>query len=141
MSKHGLWTVIVPDKNIIKKSEDFTPENPGVAKIEDDAFWSQSKFNNISVIQFTDDNVDNDQVEYTDTSPNGSYDESVLGNFRTEFINRFDTQHLIDIQNLWDNDNQTVEDPAATETDGFREETPEEKIARLGPRPTSYTSA
>jgi len=130
MAKHGFWTVIIPDKNIIKKTEDFSPENPGVAKIEEDAFWSQSKFNNISAIQFTDDNLDNDQVEYVDTSPNGSYDESVFGNFRTEFINRFDAQHLINIQNAWDGNNTTVEDPAATDTDGVRQETIEEKITR-----------
>jgi hypothetical protein len=139
MAKHGTWTVIVVDKKIIKKTEDFSVENPCAEKINDDAFWNQSKFSNISAIQFTDDNVDNDQVEYTDTSPNGSYDSNVLGDFRTEFINRFDAAHLATLQSGWDNNNHVVEDPNAE--NGFRDETEAEKIARLGARPASYTSA
>ena len=139
MSKHGLWTVIVPDKKITKKTEDFSVENPCPEFIDDDAFWSQSKFNNISVIQFTDDGVDNDQVEYVDDTPNGAYDSSVLGNFRTEFINRFDTAHLATIQAIWD-DSERPEN-RDSEGNALPEETAEEKIARLGPRPTSYTSA
>lgn len=139
MAKHGTWTVIVVDKKIIKKTEDFSVENPCAEKINDDAFWNQSKFSNISAIQFTDDNVDNDQVEYTDTSPNGSYDSNVLGDFRTEFINRFDAAHLATLQSNWDNNNHVVDDPNAE--NGVRDETEAEKIARLGARPASYTSA
>lgn len=139
MAKHGLWTVIIPSKKITKKTEDFSIDNPCPEVIDDNAFWSQSKFNGINVIQFTDDNIDNDQVEYTDDRPNGSYDEAVLGNFRTEFINRFDAAHLISIQKAWD-DNQR---PEMTDENNqpLPAETEEEKIARLGPRPTSYTSA
>jgi len=138
MSKHGLWTVIVPSKKITKKTEDFSIENPCPETINDDAFWNQSKFNNVNVIQFTDDNIDNDQVEYTDDRSNGSYDEAVFGNFRTEFINRFDAAHLISIQEQWDvNERPEMRD---SENNALPAETEAEKIARLGPRPTSYTS-
>lgn len=139
MAKHGTWTVIMTDKKILKKTEDFSIENPCAETIDDDSFWNQSKFSNIAAIQFTDDDIDNDQVEYTDTSPNGSYDSNVLGNFRTEFIDRFDAAHLATLQSDWDNNEQVVEDPAGSGT--FRDETNAEKVARLGARPTSYTSA
>tara|TARA_R110000822_G_scaffold91429_1_gene210762 strand:+ start:1936 stop:2358 length:423 start_codon:yes stop_codon:yes gene_type:complete len=140
MSKHGLWTVIIEDKTVIKKTGDFSVSSVKALKIEDDSFWSQSKFSNIHAIQFSDDGVDNDQVEYKDNSPNSSYDENILGNFRTEFINRFDTQYLADLQSVWDNNNDfDVADESAE--GGFRQETEAEKIVRLGARPTSYTSA
>ena len=140
MSKHGTWTVIPEDKQVLKKTEDFSSSNPGVVYIDDDSFWSQSKFDNIHAIQFTDDDVDNDQVEYKTNEPNGVYDANVLGDFRTEFINRFDAQHLINLQTAWDENNDyDVEDASAE--GGFRQETEAEKIARIGARPTSYTSA
>lgn len=140
MSKHGMWTVVPVDKQILKKTEDFSFANPGVVYIEDDSFWSQAKFDNIHAIQFTDDDVDNDQVEYKTNEPNGAYDAGVLGDFRTEFINRFDAQHLINLKAAWDDNNDyDVADESAE--GGVRQETEAEKIARIGARPTSYTSA
>jgi len=147
MSKHGLWTVIIEDKIVMKKTEDFSVSSPKAVKVEDDSFWSQSKFNNIHAIQFSDDGVDNDQVEYKDNSQNSSYDENILGSFRTEFIDRFDAAYLAQSQAIWDNiDPNTgqsypfeIEDPEGS--GNFRDETSDEKIVRLGARPTSYTSA
>jgi hypothetical protein len=126
MAKHGSWTVIFEDKMVIKKTGEFGITNGRGYNIDDDAFWSQSKFDNIHAIQFTDDNVDNDQVEYKDDSQNGSYDSNVLGNFN-EFITRWDTAHLAALQSEWDEDN-------------VEGETEAEKITRLGARPTSYSS-
>ena len=139
MSKHGLWTVIIPSKKITKKNSDFSIENPCPEVIDDENFWNQAKFNNVNVIQYTDDNVDNDQVEYNDGSPNGPYNEAVFGNFRTEFITRFDAAHLISLQNQWDNNERP--EMRDENNEPLPEETEEEKIARIGPRPTSYTSA
>lgn len=126
MAKHGSWTVIFEDKMVIKKTGEFNTTNGRGYSIDDDTFWSQSKFDNIHAIQFTDDNVDNDQVEYKDDSANGSYDSNVLGNFN-EFITRWDTAHLAALQAEWDEDN-------------VEGETEAEKITRLGARPTSYSS-
>ena len=147
MSKHGLWTVIIDDKTVIKKTEEFSISLVKALKIDNDSFWSQSKFNNIHAIQFSDDGVDNDQVEYKDNSPNSSYDENILGNFRTEFIDRFDAAYLAESQAIWDDINSNtgqpnifqIEDPEGS--GNFRDETSDEKIVRLGARPTSYTSA
>ena len=134
MSKHGLWTVIMEDKIIIKKIEEFSVSSVKALKIEDDSFWSQSKFNNIHAIQFSDDGVDNDQVEYKDNSPNSSYDENILGNFRTEFISKWDSVYLTELQNNWDSDDKDANG------DILVDETVEAKTIRLGARPTSYTS-
>ena len=106
--KHGNWTVIFPDKRIIKKTDDFNVETGRGYVIDDDTFWNQSKFSNLHAIQFTDDNTDNDQVEYSDTSPNGSYDANVLGNF-SQFIEKFDVAHLAQIQAEWDQENWLLE--------------------------------
>jgi hypothetical protein len=138
MSKHGLWTIIIEDKTIIKKTGDFSTSNPGAHKIEGhDSFWNDSKWSNIHAIQFTDDGVDNDQVEYKDNSENGSYDASVLGDFRTNFIDKFDAAHLAQLQADWDNNTEGN----TIDSDGNPvEETEADKITRLGARPTSYTS-
>jgi hypothetical protein len=139
--KHGNWTVVFPDKRIIKKTDDFNIETGRGYVIDDDAFWNQSKFSNLNAIQFTDDNTDNDQVEYSDTSPNGSYDANVLGNF-SQFIEKFDVAHLAQIQAEWDADVLTVDNENFGEEGelALREETTAEQITRKGPRPTSYSS-
>ena len=139
--KHGNWTVIFPDKRIIKKTDDFNVESGRGYVIDDDAFWNQSKFSNLHAIQFTDDNTDNDQVEYSNTSPNGSYDANVLGNF-SQFIEKFDVAHLAQIQAEWDADVFTVDNENFGEEGelALREETTAEQITRKGPRPTSYSS-
>ena len=45
-----------------------------------------------------------------------------------DFITRWDSAHLTQLQSDWDNDNVV-------------EETAEQKINRLGAKPTSYTSS
>tara|TARA_R110000751_G_scaffold17046_3_gene53145 strand:+ start:90 stop:494 length:405 start_codon:yes stop_codon:yes gene_type:complete len=133
MSKHGTWTVIVEDKTIIKKTQEYTPTSPAAYIIDNDSFWSQSKFNTVHAIQFTDDSLDNDQVEYAGSDPNGSYDSSTLGDFRQEFISKWDAAHLAQLQNTWDSNNTASNGDILDETD-------EEKTVRLGARPSSYTS-
>tara|TARA_B110000285_G_C15067586_1_gene586045 strand:+ start:1118 stop:1525 length:408 start_codon:yes stop_codon:yes gene_type:complete len=135
MSKHGLWTVIINDQTVIKKTEEFSISLVKALKIDNDSFWSQSKFNNIHAIQFSDDGVDNDQVEYKDNSPNSSYDENILGNFRTEFISKWDSVYLTELQYNWDSNDKD------TNGEILVDETVEAKTIRLGARPTSYTSA
>jgi hypothetical protein len=134
MAKHGTWTVIIEDKTIIKKTQEYSPTNVGAYVINNDSFWSQTKFNDIHAIQFTDDNLDNDQVEYKDNRPNGLYDSSVLGDFRNEFISKWDAAHLAKLQYVWDNN---VNDANG---DILVDETIEAKTIRLGARPSSYTS-
>jgi|TARA_B100000085_G_scaffold75846_2_gene68117 hypothetical protein len=142
MAKHGLWTVIFEDKMVIKKCEDFSPTNPCGHEIDDDAFWNDAKWNNYHAIQFTDDNTDNDQVEFSDDTSNGEYDQATVGDFRTNFINRFDAAHLAHLQAEWDDNNEgTTTTNEETGEATYTPETEAEKIARLGARPTSYTSA
>lgn len=138
MAKHGLWTVIIEDKMIIKKTGDFSISNPKAHQIEgQDSFWNDPKWSNIHAIQYTDDGVDNDQVEYKDDSQNGIYDSAVLGDFRTQFIDKFDAAHLAQLQEDWDNNT----DGNTIDADGNEVvESEADKIARLGARPTSYTS-
>ena len=118
MASKGNWTVVFEDKGIQKGT--------GIQyKINDDTFWNQSKFSNIWAIQYGAANP-SDEVEYRDETPHSSYADANLGDFQ-EFINRWDSAHLAQLQSDWDNDN----------VDG---ETEAEKIARLGARPTSYSS-
>jgi len=145
MAKHGNWTVVFPDKLIIKRTQEFNLQNAKGLKIEDESFWNQNKFKDINVIQFTDDNLDNDQVEYIDSRPNGSYDSNILGDF-SQFITRWDSAYLKVLQENWDNSNyvpgakQYDTDPVTGEMIKIKESI-EDKTARLGPRPTSYTSS
>ena len=145
MAKHGTWTVVVIDKIIIKRTGEFDVQTARGFKIEDDSFWNQPKFKDISVIQFTDDNLDNDQVEYTDSRPNVTYDENILGNF-SQFIERWDAEYLKYLQGQWDFSNY-VPGPKQYDTDPVTgemiqiKESIQDKTARLGPRPTSYTSS
>lgn len=137
MSKHGSWTVIFDDQRVIKKTGEFGIQNGVGYNCGGTDFWLQPKFSNLHAIQFTDDNTDNDQVEFKDNSPNGAYDASVYGNF-SQFIELWDAAHLSNLQETWDEDNIQIEDPVGSET--YRDETSEEKIARLGARPTTYSS-
>jgi hypothetical protein len=120
--KLGNWTVVFEDKKIQKNTQNGTEKQ----YIQNDSFWNQSKFSNIWAIQYTGIETDTDQVEYRDNTPNSSYDSSILGNFQ-DFIDEFDKQHLLTLQNNWDNNN-------------LENETSDEKITRLGARPTTYSS-
>ena len=127
MTTNANWTIVFEDKTIIKNNG----AEAGIGyRINDDAFWGQSKFSNIWAIQYATSNV-NDQVEYRDDTPHSSYDVSVLGDI-SEFSNRWDTAHLLQLQTTWDEDNRYDENGVS--------ETEAEKIARLGARPTSYSS-
>jgi hypothetical protein len=122
MATNSNWTVVFDDKLIIKQKGD--QEGTGYI-ISDDAFWSQSKFSNIWAIQhgaF----VSTDEVEYRDNTPHSTYADANLGDFN-DFINKWDSAHLSKLQFNWDNNN-------------VEGETPEQKITRLGARPTSYSS-
>jgi hypothetical protein len=123
MATNANWTVVFEDKTIIKQSGgEGTPY-----VINDDSFWGQSKFSNIWAIQHGTSST-SDEVEYKDDSPHSAYDEAVLGPIQ-DFINKWDEAHLAKLQSDWDDNNVT--DP---------QETAEQKINRIGTRPTSYSS-
>ena len=123
MATNADWSVIFDDKTIVKQ----TGDNATVYYVinDDDEFWNQSKFLNIWAIQYGTSNP-NDEVEHRDTTPHCSFADANLGNFQ-DFIDRWDSAHLITLQTEWDNNN-------------IEGETSEEKIVRLGARPVSYSS-
>ncbi len=123
MATNSNWTVVFDDKLIIKQKGDAA--GTGYV-INDDAFWSQSKFANIWAIQHGA-SVSTDEVEHRDNTPHSAYSTNDLGSF-DEFINRWDPVHLITLQSNWDNNNNV------------EGETEAQKITRLGARPTSYSS-
>ena len=125
MASRGKWTVIFEDKKIIKNYDEGASEGISFKILDDDAFWNDTKFDNIWAIQYGT-SVSSDEVEYRDTTPHSTYAAANLGAI-SQFSNKWDAAYLTQLQNDWDND-------------GVLNETPEEKIARLGARPTSYTS-
>ena len=130
MATNANWTVVFEDKTVIKNYAEGASEGVGYI-IDDDTFWSQSKFSNIWAIQHGT-SVSTDQVEYRDETPHSDYDSSVLGDI-SQFSDKWDNAHLIQLQYDWDNNNAGDEEGNLTETEA-------EKIARLGARPTSYSS-
>ena len=91
--------------------------------IDDNSLWSDSKWNDINAIQFIDDGNDhNDCVEMIPGTfgRNKTWAEAALGDFRSQFIDKWDVAHLAQLQADWDAD-----------------ERPE---SEKGSRPTSYTS-
>lgn len=133
LTKHGTWTVLFGSQTIVKRTGEFdTATALGYTGIGGTDFWAQQKFSGLHAIQFTDDNTDNDQVEFSDDRPNGVYDASVYGDFQ-QFIDLWDARHLMELQEAWDNNNKT-------DSNGDIIETEAEKIERLGARPTTYSS-
>ena len=130
MATRANWTIIFDDKKIIKNYAEGASQGIGY-DINDDAFWNDSKFSNIWAIQYGTTPA-SDEVEYRDETPHSSYVESNLGDI-SQFINRWDSSHLAQLQADWDSDNLVDENGGSTKTEA-------EKIARLGSRPTSYTS-
>jgi hypothetical protein len=124
MATNANWTIIFDDRTVIKNFAEGASEGMGY-KVGDDAFWNDSKFSNIWAIQYGTP-VTSDEVEYRDETPHSSYADANIGDI-SQFSNKWDSAHLIKLQADWDN--QTLEN-----------ETEAEKIARLGARPTSYTS-
>ena len=131
--QNSTWTIIFEDKKIVKSSGDMASTPTGYKILDDDAFWNQSKFSNIWAIQHGT-SVTSDEVEYRDATPHSSFADANIGDI-SQFSNKWDTKYLAKIQTDWDNnilydsDNNVVS------------ETNEEKITRLGARPTSYTSS
>ena len=124
MASKGNWTVVFEDKCIIKNFAEGASEGIGY-KIDDDTFWNQSKFSNIWAIQYGTTNS-SDEVEYRDETSHTSFADANLGDI-SDFISKWDSAHLSQLQSNWDNDN-------------IENETESEKILRLGSRPTSYSS-
>tara|TARA_R100000908_G_scaffold19310_1_gene7490 strand:+ start:42 stop:404 length:363 start_codon:yes stop_codon:yes gene_type:complete len=120
MATNATWTVVMEDKKIIKQND-----NSRDYVIDDDAFWSQSKFSNIWAIQYGTANP-SDTVEYRDETPHSTWEDANLGDF-SDFTTRWDAAHLTQLQSDWDNDN-------------VEGETSDDKVARLGARPSSYSS-
>ena len=127
MATSATWTVIFDDKKVIKQSGDAA----GPYEIVDNDFWGLAKWNNIWAIQYGTSNP-SDTVEYRDSTPHSTWEDANLGDFQ-DFITRWDSAHLAQLQSDWDNDNLVDENGDSTETES-------EKIARLGARPTSYSS-
>ena len=134
MATNADWTVVFEDKIIIKQSGGTST----AYEINDDSFWNDSKWSNVWAIQYKDDNHDyNDSVEYRDDTPHATWTASNLGNFRDQFVDKWDAIHLTNLQAVWDQDNEGTRDADGNVTST---ETEAEKIARLGARPTSYSS-
>ena len=121
MTTNANWTVILEDKCIIKNHAEGASEGIGYT-ISDDSFWSDSKFSNIWAIQHGTSPSTN-EVEYRDNSQNTTYADANLGDI-SQFSSRWDAVHLSELKADWDDNN-------------VADETADEKIARLGARPTS----
>ena len=127
MATNANWTVVFDDKIIIKNYSEGANEGVG-HKINNDSFWNDSKWSNIWAIQYVSGNEDHsDSVEYRDNTAHTSWTAANLGDFKTQFIDKWDAAHLSKLQSNWDEDN-------------VESETESEKITRLGARPTSYSS-
>lgn len=144
--KRGKWTIVVPDKRIIKQYDEGLVSGIGHV-IESDIFWSNNLAPNIRAIQYTGLINDTDSVEYND----GTHNSSFSGDIKI-FADEWDKKHLQYLQSIWDNDNIFKNPPDPNEPIEVRREkinagiywTPEtevEKINRLGPRPQNYTSS
>jgi len=136
MAARGNWTIVFDDKTIIKNHAEGADEGIGY-KINDDAFWNDSKFSNIWAIQHGN-SVTSDEVEYRDETPHSSFSDAGLGDI-SQFVTKWDAAHLAQLQSDWDEDVIKTFD-----TDGVTVLTTEseaDQIARKGARPTSYSSS
>ena len=125
MATNATWTVVFDDKKIVKQAGDAAGAYYKLVDASHDSFWNDPKFSNIWAIQYGTDDT-NEEVEYRDTTPHTSHAAASLGDFN-DFITQWDAAHLAGLQDFWDNDN-------------VEGETAEEKIARIGERPTAYAS-
>ena len=124
MATNANWTVVFEDKCIIKNYAEGASEGIGYV-ISDDSFWSDSKFSNILAIQYGT-STPSDEVEYRDGTQHTTYADANLGDI-SQFSSKWDAAHLAQLQSDWDNDN-------------VEGETSDDKVARLGASPTSYSS-
>ena len=134
MATNANWTIVFEDKTVIKNHAEGASEGVGYI-ISDDSFWGQDKFSNIWAIQYGT-SITSDEVEYRDTTPHSSFADANIGDI-SQFSNKWDSAHLAQLQTDWDNNNGDTYDDSGNVT---HTETEEEKIARLGARPTSYSS-
>ena len=124
MATNANWTIVFDDKCVIKSYAEGASKGVGYV-ISDDSFWSDSKWSNIWAIQYGT-STTSDEVEYRDGTQHTSYADANLGDI-SQFSSRWDSVHLAQLQSDWDNNN-------------IENETADDKIARLGARPTSYSS-
>jgi|TARA_R100001510_G_C7468386_1_gene85762 hypothetical protein len=124
MAAQGNWTVIFEDRCVIKNFAEGANKGIGYI-IDDESFWSDSKFSNIWAIQYGT-STPTDEVEYRDETQHTTYADANLGDIN-QFSSRWDAVHLSQLQANWD-------------SDSIDDETEAEKIARIGERPTSYSS-
>jgi len=122
MATNATWTVVFEDKLVIKQSGDAAGTGYNIV---DNDFWGLAKWDNVWAIQYGTSNP-SDTVEYRDGTPHSTWEDANLGDF-SDFTSRWDSAHLAQLQSNWDNDNE-------------EDETEADKIARLGSRPTSYSS-
>jgi hypothetical protein len=125
--KIGKWSIIVQDKRIVKQ---YGEEATLGFIVENNSFWQNNVSSNIKAIQYTGDNLDKEQVEYNDGSPHSHFTGDIK-----KFADEWDKAYLLKLQNDWDND--TLYSPDISKS---KAETEEEKITRIGSRPTSYVS-
>ena len=117
MATNATWTVVFDDKMVIKNHAEGADEGLGYVIVDND-FWGLAKWNNIWAIQYGTANP-SDTVEYRDSTPHSTWEDANLGDFQ-DFITRWDSAHLAQLQANWDND-------------------PREESEK-GARPTSYSS-
>ena len=117
--KMGKWTIVRADKLIIKQYGDG--KSIGYF-IDDQNFWNTNLDSTINAVQYTGNNSDLDQVEFN----NGNKNTYFSGNIKI-FADAWDKEHLKSLQLIWD-------------SNSLQNETIEEKIVRLGQRPTNYIS-
>tara|TARA_R110000772_G_scaffold140008_1_gene249123 strand:- start:1119 stop:1526 length:408 start_codon:yes stop_codon:yes gene_type:complete len=135
MATNANWSVVFEDKCIIKNYAEGASEGIGYI-INDDSFWSDSKFSNIWAIQCGN-SITSDEVEYRNSTPHSSFADANIGDV-SQFSSRWDSAHLAQLQVDWDDDNSgsTFDENKNL----ISQETETQKITRLGARPTSYSS-
>ena len=87
MKKQNYKTICL--KMVIKNHAEGAEEGVGYRILDDDAFWNQSKFSNIWAIQY-ETNPSTDEVEHRDTTPHCTYADANLGDFQSQFIDKWD---------------------------------------------------
>ena len=130
MATNATWTVIFDDKTIVNQSVKSSLGSGTGYVINDDAFWATTAFQNLWAIQ-SGTSTSSDEVEHRDSTPHNSLADEGID--MQQFITRWHSAHLTRLQADWDTNN-------AVDAEGNSTETEAEKIARLGPRPTSYSS-
>ena len=138
MATNSDWTVVFEDKMIINHAVKNAEGHTTPYIINDDSFWNDAKWSNVWAIQYKDDDHDyNDTIEHRDGTAHGTWTESGLGNFRDQFVSKWDSAHLSKLQSDWDADVIIThnEDGSVAST-----ESEADQIARKGERPSSYSS-